>query len=152
MSANVPHGAPSRDRSTWAIGLAIAALVVSSGLAVLMAVMVLGTGSTTHGWFAYDTQVQMRDMEPLLNDGSVAVDAEGGVLGEVIAGALRRALDPTFGPLTCQAVRPVAADATSVCNHENLPGEKVVVLFMNDRGRFVWSQMPVDASAYLPQD
>lgn len=157
MSVQIPQGEPSRPLSGWAIGLSVAAIAISCAVAGLVAaVWLFGAGAERHGWFAYTSDSpdmgEMGDMSALLNDGSVVVDATGGVAGEVIAGALARALDPSQGPLTCRDVVDVTVDATSVCTQENLPGEKVVVLFVDDRGRFVWSQVPVDASAYLPQD
>ncbi len=148
----VPAGSSSRTQSTWALGLSIAALAISCVVAALLAAQFfLGWGLQQQGWFAYAPDgVDAREPSPLLNEGVVLVDAEGGVAGEAIAGSVLRALDPGSRPLVCQDVPLVVADATSVCTWEDEPGLKVVVLFVNDRGRFVWSQVTVDPGAYPP--
>lgn len=160
MTAQTPHSSPvqqaalSRTQSGWALGLSIGAVAISCVVAaLLMAQIFFGRGLQQHGWFAYAPDgIDMGEPGPLTNEGVVLVDAQGGVAGEVVAGAVLRALDPGPGRLVCQDVAVVAADATSVCTDENQPGLKVVVLFVNDRGRFVWTQLPVDAGAYPPPE
>ncbi|CAN7327905.1 hypothetical protein [Knoellia sp. LjRoot47] len=157
----VPHSvAPGTPRtqsaSGWALGLSAAALAVSLTVAgFLVLQMFFGFALAPFGWFAYapgSTEIEMGEPIPMLNEASVVVDPSGGVTGEAVAAALSGSLDPDGGRLRCRDVRPVVADATSVCTHEGLPEERVVVLFLDGSGRFVWTQVPIGSNSYLPRD
>lgn len=142
---------PSRPApsSGLALGLALAALAVSLCVGAFVAVQVFFGSPMGHvGWFAYapsSTELEMGEPMPMLAEERVAVDPSGGVSGEALVAALSGSLDPDRGRLRCQDVRQVVADATSVCTHEGLPAEKIVVLFLDGSGRFTWTPVQVDA-------
>jgi hypothetical protein len=131
------------------------ALAVSLTVAGVVAVqMLFGFPHSQFGWFAYSPGIGVERGEPMpMPDGGVVVvDADGGVTGEAVAAALSGSLDPSGGRLRCRDVRPVTADATSVCTHDGLPAEKVVVVFLDDSGRFVWTVVLTDVDDEMPQD
>jgi len=146
-----PFGAP-----VWALGLSAAALAVSlTVVGFLVLQMFLGFASPPFGWFAYttgSTELEMGEPMPMLNEERVAVDPTGRVSGEALAAALSGSLDPDGGRLRCRDVGQVVADATSVCTHEGLPAEKVVVVFLDDSGRFVWTPVLTGVDEYPPRD
>ena len=161
MSDRVPRTTAPRALATpgasaWALGLSAAALAVSLTVAALVALQVLfGFPLSQIGWFAYSpgsTETEMGEPMSRVDEGKVDVDPSGGVTGEAVAAALSGSLDPSGGRLRCGEVRLVTADATSVCTHDGLPVEKVVVLFLDDSGRFVWTLVLTDVDDDLPRD
>lgn len=154
MSAPTPPLPAGRGPGGWAIGLSVVALCVSLAVAALVALQLLfGFPQPAFGWFAYGSppgDVGMGMSDGMGNEGVVSVDASGGVSGEAVAAALSLALHPSSGRLRCGDVSTVTADATSVCIQANAPEERLVVLFLDTSGRFVWSPVFVDPGLVPP--